>query len=691
MAEEMRRGAAALKQAESAAAAAAAAATAAAVAAAVAAAASESAATHERAVAALRASLEEESRAVAAAATVVAEAERTAALQALRDELGAAQQAALATAAEAAAAEAASVAAENDHRRAVAVAARGAEADAALEKLAADKDAEAAAAVAVRECALREEAAAALAAATERRQATAAVAAAVAERDAAKQLLETVEARGRAAQEAALAAQQKRLEEAATAAQAALAATKDAEVAAAAKLRDEAKELYTKETKARRAIHNALMDLKGNIRVMARVRPVLEVERLQVGADANVTEFPSDEDIVVQKDEATRSRFEYDRVFTPASTQAEVFSEVQALVMSCLDGYNVTLLAYGQTGSGKTHTMEGTAADPGVNTRALAELFRVAADRAENVEYSFTLSMLEVYNETVRDLLDSTAVAGKTAPRTLEVRQAASGAVGVPGLTDVAVTGMAEVMEQLRRGKSARAVGAHDMNEHSSRSHMMVGVSVTGRNRHNGTELRSRLGLIDLAGSERVGKTDATGDRLKEAQNINRSLSALGDVIAALASKNKAHVPFRNSKLTFLLQDALSGTSKARAKVVMFVCASPSLYNVGETICSLTFAARCRAVELGAAKKNQDSSEVARLRRTVADLQSQLAAAGAGGGGGTMDGDGEGGGGEAGGSSGGSRSAASSPSVLASPASGHKARAPSSSGSRSSTASSSRK
>ncbi|CAM9642440.1 unnamed protein product, partial [Chrysoparadoxa australica] len=375
----------------------------------------------------------------------------------------------------------------------------------------------------------------------------------------------------------------------------------------------EAKELYLKENKARKLLHNKLMDLQGNIRVMARVRPMLQVEE-KSGRGVNVAEYPTDEDITVSKDDVTQNSFEFDRVFRPDSSQESVFAGVQPLITSVLDGYNVCIFAYGQTGSGKTFTMEGSAENPGVNSRALTELFRLRDEMLEDMDYSFQISMLEIYNETVRDLLVQDS---KVAPK-LEIRQQ-NNSIVVPGLTEVAVDGMDEVMAQLAAGKLNRAVGSHDMNEHSSRSHMIFSVKVLGHNKHTGARVRSKLHLIDLAGSERISKTDAVGDRLKEAQNINRSLSALGDVIAALSNK-QGHVPFRNSKLTYLLQDALAGNSK----VMMFVNASPAQYNVGETLCSLTFAARCRAVELGGAKKNVVGGEVSQLKRVIESLEKEL-------------------------------------------------------------------
>ena len=165
------------------------------------------------------------------------------------------------------------------------------------------------------------------------------------------------------------------------------------------------------------------------------------------------------------------------------------------------------------------------------------------------------------------------------------------------------------------------------MNEHSSRSHSILTLAVKGKNRIDGTSNVGKLHLIDLAGSERLSKTDATGDRLKEAQNINKSLSALGDVINALGNKKATHIPFRNSKLTFLLQDSLGGN----AKVLMFVNISPAVYNLGETVCSLNFASRCRNVELGAAKASSSASSSSSSSSSVgaASALSSVAAAAA--------------------------------------------------------------
>jgi kinesin family protein C2/C3 len=202
--------------------------------------------------------------------------------------------------------------------------------------------------------------------------------------------------------------------------------------------------------------------------------------------------------------------------------------------------------------------MEGYGGNSGVSPRAIAELFKQIVEVGDHWTYTLTLSMLEIYNETIRDLLDSNKAKEK-----LDVRQTPEGNQ-VIGLTEVVISSMEQVKELMRLGQENRAVGSHDMNEHSSRSHSIVTITARGKNKLDHATTFGKLHLIDLAGSERVGKTDATGDRLKEAQNINKSLLALGDVINALGNKKSTHVPYRNSKLTFLLQVSVSSFVLAR-------------------------------------------------------------------------------------------------------------------------------
>jgi len=393
--------------------------------------------------------------------------------------------------------------------------------------------------------------------------------------------------------------------------------------------------LYTAENRRRKLVHNRLIELQGNIRVYCRVRPVVDVERAS-GRDQVVTEFPGIDNLSIRRDALTETTFEYDAVFGMSSAQEEVFDQVSPLVGSVMDGYSVCIFAYGQTGTGKTFTMEGPDDNPGVNTRFLQGLLAEQAGR-EHWVYTLKVSFLEIYNETLQDLLLDPALrraasspgpgqaAAAAATPKLEIRARGGGRGGnhVPGLTEAVVSGgMAQIRELMARAHANRAVGSHDMNEHSSRSHAIILVQVEGENTRDGNKVSARLNLIDLAGSERIAKTDAKGDRLKEAQAINSSLSALGDVIAALGAKGgggASHVPFRNSKLTHLLQDSLSGDSK----VMMFVNVSPAEYNITETLCSLNFAARCRNVKL---KKGQDTAIVQKCKQKIQQLENELQA-----------------------------------------------------------------
>ena len=381
---------------------------------------------------------------------------------------------------------------------------------------------------------------------------------------------------------------------------------------------------YTKESKLRRAVHNKLLELQGNIRVLCRVRPVLDVERRQAaGQDVDITEISSDQDIIITRDEGNqRTKFEYDSVFSATSLQEDIFSAVQPLCHSVLDGYNVCIFAYGQTGSGKTFTMEGVGVgdDAGITPRAIASLFDATKsgdkDDDGNDEgvlswtYRFELQILEIYNEKIIDLQSSTVSSGKDmkqksrAESGLDLRQTKTG-MTVIGLTSTPVSTPAEVHVILDTARKNRAVGSHDMNEHSSRSHCILTLHTYGTNHIDKRESYGKMHLVDLAGSERQSKTEAAGDRLKEANAINKSLSCLGDVIGALGNAKKGeHIPYRNSKLTHLLSDSLGGNSK----VMMVVNISPAVYNEGETVCSLNFASRCRNVELGQARKNVRAS-----------------------------------------------------------------------------------
>ncbi|KAL9318499.1 hypothetical protein ACSQ67_015016 [Phaseolus vulgaris] len=351
------------------------------------------------------------------------------------------------------------------------------------------------------------------------------------------------------------------------------------------------KRKYLDESSERRRLYNEVIELKGNIRVFCRCRPLNESEIANGSASVVNFESSSDNELQVICAESSKKQFKFDHVFGPEDNQDAVFQQTKPIVTSVLDGYNVCIFAYGQTGTGKTFTMEGTPEHRGVNYRTLEELFRITEERHGAMKYELSVSMLEVYNEKIRDLL----VENSTQPtKKLEIKQAAEGTQDVPGLIEARVYGTEDVWEMLKTGNLVRSVGSTCANELSSRSHCLLRVTVMGENLINGQRTKSHLWLVDLAGSERVGKTEAEGERLKESQFINKSLSALGDVISALASKS-AHIPYRQ--------------------------VSPSSADLGETLCSLNFATRVRGIEGGPARKQVDHTELFKYKQMAEKLK----------------------------------------------------------------------
>ncbi|CAN8283918.1 unnamed protein product [Cochlearia groenlandica] len=370
---------------------------------------------------------------------------------------------------------------------------------------------------------------------------------------------------------------------------------------------EDLKQKYSEEQAKRKELYNYIQETKGNIRVFCRCRPLNKEETSTRSATIVDFDGAKDGDLGVITGNNSKKSYKFDRVYTPKDGQGDVFADASPMVVSVLDGYNVCIFAYGQTGTGKTFTMEGTPQNRGVNYRTVEHLFEVAKERRETISYDISVSVLEVYNEQIRDLLASSPASKK-----LEIKQSSEGFHHVPGLVEAKVENINEVWNVLQAGSNARSVGSNNVNEHSSRSHCMLSIMVKAKNLMNGDCTKSKLWLVDLAGSERLGKTDAQGERLKEAQNINRSLSALGDVIYALATKS-SHIPYRNSKLTHLLQDSLGGDSKT----LMFVQISPSEHDVSETLSSLNFATRVRGVELGPVRKQVDTGEIQKMKAMV--------------------------------------------------------------------------
>ncbi|KAJ7065575.1 kinesin-domain-containing protein [Mycena amicta] len=391
----------------------------------------------------------------------------------------------------------------------------------------------------------------------------------------------------------------------------------------------------------RRRLHEMVMELKGNIRVFCRVRPLLpseegSVDPAEIAYPDASRPYPSGEKEIVMSAAAPEREwdagmgnkprrevwnFNFDKVFTPASTQADLFAEISQLAQSCMDGYNVCIFAYGQTGSGKSWTMEGgnTEETQGMIPRAVAQVFRVAEELKEKGwEYTMEGQFLEIYNETITDLLSSSSSSGKH-----EIHHhPTTHLTTVSDVLTPVVTSPAHVQTLLAQAQKRRRVAATVMNERSSRSHSVFtlrirGVQIGGGGGEGGkVERVGTLNLVDLAGSERLAALNhhagaalgqstigngpaAVQERLKETQNINRSLSALGDVIAALGNGMGAHVPYRNSKLTYLLQNSLSGNSKT----LMVLNLSPLSAHLNESLTSLRFATKVNNTTIGTAKK----------------------------------------------------------------------------------------
>ncbi|WVZ89526.1 hypothetical protein U9M48_035913 [Paspalum notatum var. saurae] len=352
----------------------------------------------------------------------------------------------------------------------------------------------------------------------------------------------------------------------------------------------------------RKKLHNTILELKGNIRVFCRVRPLLRDDgdsKIPEGASISFpTTVESHGRGIDLLNQGKKLSFSYDKVFGPDASQEEVFQHVSELVQSALDGYKVCVFAYGQTGSGKTYTMMGkSGVHKGMIPRSLEQIFKTSRSlESQGWKYSLQASMLEIYNGSIYDLLSPgryNSFEMKTSKQ-YTINHDPHGNTTVSDLTIIDVFGIDDVISLLEKGSLNRSVGKTQMNEQSSRSHFVFTLKLSGSNEKAGKNVQGVLNLVDLAGSERLDKSGTTGVFLTETQAINKSLSALSDVIFAIA-KGDDHVPFRNSTLTYLLQPCFCGDSK----VLMFVNISPEASSVGETIYSLRFASRVNACSIG--------------------------------------------------------------------------------------------
>lgn len=356
-------------------------------------------------------------------------------------------------------------------------------------------------------------------------------------------------------------------------------------------------ELYQEE-EIRRKYHNKLQELKGNIRVFCRVRPPLKSEDGNEIIDIQVPDNDEEEQEIeiidprmVQSfnsntinvnNNKKSSNFKFDKVFQMNSTNSEIFDEISQLVQTAIYGYNVCIFAYGQTGSGKTYTMSNP---DGMIPRAIDQIFEICSKLNQNNNWNHKIygEFLEIYNENINDLLDLNN------NKKYEIRHdLVNEKTSITELTKIELTSSKMMKDVLRKVYENRSIAETKVNERSSRSHSVYIIRIEGENSKTGEKTSGVLNLIDLAGSERLSNSQVLGDRLKETQSINKSLSCLGDVIYALNDGNNRHIPFRNSKLTYLLQFSLLGDSKT----LMFVNISPLIKNYNETINSLRFATK---------------------------------------------------------------------------------------------------
>ena len=362
------------------------------------------------------------------------------------------------------------------------------------------------------------------------------------------------------------------------------------------------------ETHARK-LRDEIENLKGNIRVVCRQRPALISDG--TSPELATVDFPDLEDmksIEIRGPEEKSSLgtittkthpFTFDKAFGPQASNDEIFEEIEPKVQSAIDGYNVCLFAYGQTGSGKTHTMSS---HDGMMPRATRMIYERLKELEElGWQYCLQGSFLEIYNENINDLLGDPDEIDK---KKHEIRHDTK--LLETTITDITVVDLdseESVTRTVDQAMSRRTIAATKLNERSSRSHSVFILKLHGHNPTTGEISNGTLNLVDLAGSERVAKSQVSGDRLKEAQNINKSLSCLKDVIAALSSSSTgqqtSHIPYRNSKLTYLLQYSLGGNSKT----LMFVMVSPLKEHLGESLSSLKFATMVHNTHIGAAKK----------------------------------------------------------------------------------------
>jgi len=367
-----------------------------------------------------------------------------------------------------------------------------------------------------------------------------------------------------------------------------------------------------------------------SVKVVVRVRPLNDKEKAE-GRTVIVQMDPSRGVATLYKPGGTDRDFKehtYDAVYDERFTQKQIFDDTASDILDAvMDGFNGTIFAYGQTGAGKSHTMTGPAhCAPelrGLLPRTFTHVFNDIDTTSKDTRYLVRVSFLEIYNEEIRDLLS------KNPKERCELKDHPSNGVYVKDLSTVVVKNVDEMEGVLATGLSSRSVAATNMNEGSSRSHSLFMITVEQAKMVDKEEkIRvGKLNMVDLAGSERQSKTGATGERLKEATKINLSLSALGNVISALVDGKSSYIPYRDSKLTRLLQDSLGGNTKT----VMVANCGPADYNYDETLSTLRYAYRAKSIK-NKPKINEDPKDAMirefqdEIMRLKAELESGVVA-----------------------------------------------------------------
>ncbi|CAD8115230.1 unnamed protein product [Paramecium primaurelia] len=318
-----------------------------------------------------------------------------------------------------------------------------------------------------------------------------------------------------------------------------------------------------------------LEDLKGKVKVYCRVRPSNNLDKLK---DCEL-QFIDEQHISLKQ-----KIFNFDICFNQQSTQKDVYEEIQQSLQAIFHGYNLCIFAYGQTGSGKTYTMFGTQQQPGVIPNLIEDIYTYI--KKNNLDCSIIVSSLEIYKENIIDLLND-----QQSSQTLELKENVNGQVFVQNLTNIKVQSMYELMNLIEFASSKRRQSLTEMNDCSSRSHMCTQLVIETFNKSIQQKFISRVNLIDLAGSERCNKSRLKQNQLEEAKYINKSLSALNDVMIALSTKSN-FIPYRNSKLTYLMRDSLGGNSKT----IMIINISPSFINLDESMSSLQYGQKVKQI-----------------------------------------------------------------------------------------------